>query len=451
MVSLIFAHLLSILLVGGLRFGPGAVVPGGSRTLWLFLLGLAGIGILLAMRRELSNDQAPWRSRGRILLWLVFPGGSTISWGLGQPDLVGGLELPMLALILGAVIAMLIYRHSEWTRRWVDPAAWSSAVRWLVLPTAAGLIFGLAQDTPGAGLGWALATYPVYAFGQLAAALVLPWTQWARDGIRPAWRVAATSLLFAMIHWPNPFATVAAGAGMLLFALAWRAGSALVPIAISMGALAAVVTQTLPDSLTAHMRVGANYVLQSDQRERESWLDREAHRINRLAAWSDAEGLRPWLSRAFAEINGGPMNDGLVEGTALSLERLHRQSVVRYVFHSAEFRRRHGIEEALQNHELRFFESTFVPHHAAHARYVSFVDECSALSTREFVRRAYVEFLGREAAEREYRYWPEPVSARVRWEFLRRVLDGGSIRSWRVSEEDASRERLRALRGARSP
>ena len=51
MVSLIFAHLLSILLVGGLRFGPGAVVPGGSPALWIFLLGLAGIGILLAMRR----------------------------------------------------------------------------------------------------------------------------------------------------------------------------------------------------------------------------------------------------------------------------------------------------------------------------------------------------------------------------------------------------------------
>jgi predicted membrane protein len=314
MASLIFAQALSILLVGGLRFGPAVVLAGAPRGLWVAAVALLAIGTLLALRFEQGQGQAPWACRGRILLWLVFPGASAVNWGLGQEQPDRGAGISILAVVLGLVIAVLFWRRTEWAGREASARAWMIGGRWLVLPTAAVVVAGVGYSgqLPGNWLGYA--SYPLYGGIQLAAALVLPWTQWARDGVEPRRRVAASALLFALVHWPNPFATVVTGFGMLLWASAWRAGSPLLPLALSLGIMATVVTQSLPAELTAHMRIAAPYSLKERELARSRGLDERAARICREAAGSEAEGLRPWLGRALHAATGRETDPILVDG-----------------------------------------------------------------------------------------------------------------------------------------
>ena len=215
-----------------------------------------------------------------------------------------------------------------------------------------------------------------------------------------------------------------------------------------MGILATVVTQSLPETLTAHMRIGANYVLKEAELEHELWLDGEANRINQAAAWTGAEDLRPWLTRALSELVDEPVDPGLVDATAQTLERMHREYTLRWFFHSEEFRYYEKIESGLEDDEIRFFESTFVPHHPGHARYFDLVEEGGSMSTREFVEQAYEELLRREPAESEFQHWPDPITLGTRWQFIRRILDGGSLSSWKEPESEEARARLRESRQA---
>jgi hypothetical protein len=450
MASLICAQLLVILLVGGLRFGPDAVLPGAGPVLWRSVVVLVGIGLASALTLEARRGQAPWRRRGRLLLWLVFPVASAINWGLGGTSLAESPDLPALALIFGLAATILVLRHREWAGRETTGAAWRTGAVWLLVPTALVCTLAVLHETRMAtGTGLALATYPLYAAAQLGAALVLPWTQWERDGISRGHRVVAATILFALVHWPNPFATAATAAGMALWALAWRAGSAFIPLALSMGIMATFVTQGLPESMTGHMRVGSNQVVKSREIAHEVWLDGEAWRLDQAGAWTDAEGLRPWLARALEALEDAPVDSALVEETARMLERLHRQASLRWIFDADEFRQRHGFDEPFRDDELRFFESTFVPYHPGHAGYSELVAASVGMSTREFVAMAYRRFLGREPRETEFAHWPEPITAGNRWLFLRRVVEGGGLRGWNEPENEDARERLRAYRAAR--
>lgn len=450
MASLICAHALSILLVGGLRFGPEAVLSGAGTGVWRTVTALVALGLAFSLVLETRRGDAPWRRRGRLLLWLIFPGAAAIVWGLGETELASSPDLPALAVIFGLASTVLVLRHREWATRELALAGWRTGGAWLLVPTATVAAIALMHETRLAtGTGLALATYPLYAAAQLGIGLVLPWTQWERDGISPGWRVLGSSILFALVHWPNLFAVGATLAGMALFAAAWRAGSAFIPIAISMGILATVVTQALPDSLTAHMRVGPNYVLKSRDLERQVWLDGEARRLDLVGSWSDEEGLRPWLARALAELEGASADPAIVDETVRMLERLHRQAALRWIFDSGEFRWRHEFEEPFRDDELRFFESTFVPYHPGHSGYARLVAESADLTTQEFVTRAYRHFLGREPRETEFRYWPEPITANNRWLFLRRVVESGGLRGWNEPENEDAREQLRAYRAAR--
>jgi hypothetical protein len=450
MASLICAHLLSILLVGGLRFGPGAVLPGAGEGPWIGALGLVAAGLVGSLFLEARRGVAPWQRRGRLLLWLVFPGASAITWGLGETSLQSSPELPALALVFGLALTVLVLRYREWAGRESTRAAWLTALRWLAVPTALVCIAAVMAKPPLAhGTLQALTTYPLYAAAQLGMALILPWTQWERDGVPARNRILAVVVLFGLVHWPNPFATATTILGMLLWALAWRAGSAFTPLALSMGLLATFLTQGLPDEVTGHMRVGANHVLKSRMIENEVRLDGEAWRLDTAGAWSDEEGLRPWLSRSLTALEGEEPDSLLVDEVARTLERLHRQSLVRWIFDSDEFRHRHGFEEELRDDELRFFESTFVPYHPGHAGYDHVVAEGAGLSTGEFIDLAYRTFLGRAPLDREYRHWPEPITPTNRWLFMRRVVESGGLRGWNEPENEDARERLRAYRAAR--
>lgn len=453
MVSLILAHILSILVVGGLRFGPEAVLAGAGRGPWIVALSTASVGLAVALARDTRRGRAPWSRPGRILLWLVFPGTAALHWGLGRTEVTAGGDLPGIALVLGLVLGLLARRHDEWADRERRGQAWRIAARWVLGPTALVAAVGIAFGDGLHGSSIALLTYPLYALGQLAAALVLPWTQWRRDGLRSGRVVLAIATLFALVHWPNPFAAVTTFLGMLLWASAWNAGSALLPLALSMGIMATVVNRTMPVELTGHLRVGANAVLKSRELERERWLDREVGRISAEAGPLDAGGLRPWLARALPLATGAPVDPGLISGTADVLERLHRESMLRWVFDSAEFRARHRVTARLEPTELRFFESTFVPFHPAHAPYTNLAARGAGLDHGEFVDLVYAELLGRTPAQTEYRHWPLPLTVGTRMEFLRRVLEGGGIggpdlRRWHEPEDPELRRRLRETRAA---
>jgi hypothetical protein len=450
MASLICAHALSIILVGGLRFGPEAVLPGAGTTLWLTVIAIVAAGLGATLILETRRGEAPWRSRGRLLLWLVFPGASGLSWALGGTSLAESPDLTALAAIFGLAATVLVLRYAEWAPREATLTAWRTGGAWLLIPTAAIAAITLMHETRLAnGFALALATYPLYAAAQLGVALVLPWTQWERDAIDPGRRVFAASILFALVHWPNPFATGATFVGMLLWASAWRAGSAVIPIALSMGILGTVATQALPDSLTHHMRVGANDVLKTRELEREIRLDEKAWRLDQIGDWKKEEGLRPWLARSLEALEGAPADPALVEETARLLERLHREAALRWIFNSGEFRSRHQFEDPFRDDEIRFFESTFVPYHVGHAGYGMVVAAGADLTTREFITLAYRTFLGRDPREGEYRHWPEPITANNRSLFLRRVAESGGLRGWNEPENEDAREKLRAYRAAR--
>jgi hypothetical protein len=438
MASLIFAHALSILLVGGLRFGSNAVLVGAPTPLWIAATAFLAMGMLLALRAEQRQGHAPWSCRGRMLLWLVFPGAAAANWGLGQTGPFEGPDKVVLAITLGLVLATLSWRRSEWGGRETSRRAWMISARWVLLPTIAILVAGFSGPMKLEGTGLAFVTYPLYAWMQLAAVVVLPWTQWARDDIEPRRRVAASALLFALVHWPNPFATVATGLGMLLWASAWRAGSALLPLALSLGIAATVATRSLPPELTAHMRVAAPHAIKARELSRSRALDIRAKRIADDAAWSETEGLRPWLARALPAATGRETNQTLVDGIARVLERMYRQSTLRWIFDSGEFRTRNKTTHRLSDDEISFFESTFVPFHETHAPYERLVSAGAELDYDGFVRLAYRELLGREPNELEIRGWPAPMSPGTRTMFIRRILlgeeTGDGLRNWLLLE-----------------
>jgi len=435
MASLILAHALSIVLVGGLRFGPAAVLAGASDVLWVTVVAMLSVGVLFALGVEQRQGIAPWGCRGRLLLWLVFPGAAAVNWGMGNLEPDRGVGISILTAILGLVIAVLFWRRAEWADRETSTRAWVTGGRWLVPPTAAVAAAGFwyTGHLPGTGLGFI--TYPLYGGMQLAAALVLPWTQWARDDIRPRQRVAASTLLFALVHWANPFATITAGVGMLIWASAWRAGSGLLPLALSFGIMATVVTQSLPDELTAHMRVAAPHAIKTRELAHARWLDERAVQICRQAAWSDTEGLRPWLGRTLRLATRRDTDPALIDATAHVLERMYRGSTLRWILDSGEFRARNGITQRLKDRELSYFDSSFAPFEPAHAPYERLVDAGAGLDHRSFVSLAYRELLGRETKETEYRYWPVSMSRGNRVLLVRRVLvgeeAGDGLRNWR--------------------
>lgn len=440
MLSLILANALFILLAGGTRFGPDAVLAGAPPALWLPLLAVLAAGLALALRREIAGGRAPWQCRTRLLLWLVFPGAAALNWSIGSREQVAGSDLPALALLLGLVVAVLARRWPEWGGREFTRRGWLQSARWVLLPTLAVVVAGALGGEGLRDSGVALATYPLFAVLQLAAVLILPWTQWQRDGVSPAGSVAGSTILFALVHWPNPFATLATALGMLVWALAWRNGSALLPLALSMGITATVVTQTLPDNLTGHMRVGASYALSERADARSGELDRQTGRILADAGWDPAEGLDQWLLRVVPPATGDEISPALARGLADQLEQMHRAQTVRWFFDSAEFRRRHRAGAPLLAAEIGFFHSPFVPFLEAHAPYAELVAAGASLDQRSFVELVYARLLGRAPVESEYRHWPPPLAPEMRAAFVRRLLkvsaSGDALRRWNEPDPD---------------
>jgi hypothetical protein len=131
----------------------------------------------------------------------------------------------------------------------------------VVALAAASLAGGDLHD--GRTLAVSLATYPLYAAVQLALVLGVTWPSLRRLGDRStAPAVTAAALLFALVHWPNPLLMALTGLGMLLWAREYGRGRPPWHLAVSMGLLATLAAQGLPDPWTEHMRAGPGCVRQ---------------------------------------------------------------------------------------------------------------------------------------------------------------------------------------------
>jgi len=284
LVAVVLASAAALALAMSLRLAPGewpAAWPTaggpGQRTGRL----LAG-GLLLAAvaAAGLAASPAPDRRWRRHLLaamcwpavplaaaWLALPAA-------GPPTLRTLWLLPALVLA-----AWLLGRRG---RGWLGGAATAASAgarrgllegrlwRWahpvvLVAGAAAGLAAGGFGDTRALLLSAVL--YPLYALVQLALALAIPWP-WLRR-LAPGRGVAAgaaagvtAAAVFALVHWPNPVVMVLTAGGMLVWAHEYARGRPLWHLALSMGLLATVAAQGLPDAWTEHMRTGPGAVRQ---------------------------------------------------------------------------------------------------------------------------------------------------------------------------------------------
>ena len=444
MTALLLTHLALVLLIGGLRFGADLDLFLGfalSPERWAMatgvLLGLAG----LALRREVLERRPPWRGRERAAVWSLLVLVPALHWAFGDEVMQWGVDavLLLLAAVVGwaVVLARPVARSGRFW--WGDRAR---PLLVLVLFTGVGLTLLLTLgDARGAGpLPWL--TYPLYALVQLGLLLELPERLWSREGVGRLARVLGLSLLFAMVHGPNPVVLLLTAIGMAVWASARIAGAGLLPLALSMGLLGAAAAQALPEESTQHMRVGPGFVL---KQARERALLRYDERVGRLASdatFQRAGGtLAGWLDLVHREVFGEAMDEATREGWIALVDARHRAHVVRVVLESEEYRRAHGIQRIMEGSDRSLLFSTFRPWHPAQEPYDELVERARRNATSEthadFVRHVFEVLLGRTPSARGLEEWsPWPAAIR-REEIVRRFLEEAGVEdpaSWRRPE-----------------
>ncbi len=237
-----------------------------SPPLWIALLviSLVTAGFLLRRRgRRFPSDptarQAAWELSIFpllfLLVWTWFPSGPR------QPN-----HLAVAGGVI-ATVAFLLRRDPGWRALWGSMHAFCEAARSLSIPTlllmVPVLILFRLDPVPVSGARFAksLLRYPLYAFVQLALVLVFSQSRLRRLGASSAALVLVPAGLFALVHWPNLPLMITTFVAMLVWALVYQRHPSLPAVALSMGILATVATQLLPEDLTAHLRAGPGYVL----------------------------------------------------------------------------------------------------------------------------------------------------------------------------------------------
>ena len=453
MLSLVLFHAALCLLVAGLRFGPEldlvlGPLASGWATLTAVLAGLAA----LALRRELRRGEIPWNDFDTVAAWLILVAGPALLWAVADREITSGID----ALVLGAMLALgvvLLFRHrGEWTAARVWFATGGRAGRALLIGTVSALLliaFAIAAVRAESALPepsqwvFALSTYPLYAAVQLGAALVLPVMVWRRRGHSERAVVTACAVLFLLIHAPNPVALTLTGIGMIGWAWAHLRGVGFVWLALSMGLLGAVVAQGLPQTRTAHMRVGATYVL---KRMNDRAIEAYDARVAALASdeFFAASGgtLRDWLRALHVEIVG-LFFTGLY--LVLSQRRVlprYRNAIALRFLDSDEFHRRHGIDRYLTGTDRRMFFSTFERWHPAHERLDAvWADDPAAPLAHDWrthMTRTYEALLDRTPSAPEVDGWPRWPRADDRTDVVRVVLFNAGIddpAEWRQPDD----------------
>lgn len=233
--------------------GPGA---GALRQPWPALLA-AGALLTVAMlwRRAEPGER---RAFGFLLVWPAVP--VAVAWvALPLRDASPAALAALVAALLTLAVAVRRVgppAPSRPRRRWHAGRAWRLGHG---LALAAGLAVGFALGGLGdlRAVGLSLLFYPLYAAVQLTLLLVLPWPSLIRVSRgRTTVAAAVAAALFALVHWPNPLLIVLTGGGMVFWAREYARGRPVWTLAVSMGLLATLAAQGLPDAVNHHMRVG---------------------------------------------------------------------------------------------------------------------------------------------------------------------------------------------------
>jgi hypothetical protein len=452
MIAVLFAQLAAIFFLEGLRFGAGAphLAPWpASATFWAMSTGvLGGLAFLRIRRHGLSLAVLRWRVAVAWGLWVIVPAAI---WSVGDQVTEVGPE-PWL---LGAgflVAAFALHRdRGEWSGSVLRGDSRANGLCGLGL--LAGVAFFLILRSTGDGpevatssAEWAvaLATYPLYAFGQLLVFLVLPGVFMRREGYGTATTVVVSSALFAMVHWPNPALTVVTALAMVLWSWLWRRGASLLWIAFGMGWMGALLAQGLAPATMGYMRVGPGYVLRMQQVDH---LEDFEARVRFLASDEayDAVGgeLEPWLDWLHREVFGEAPTPTFQGAWIEHIEAAVRARMLRTFYDSPEFARRHGEQPVIRGRAHRLLSPLFRPRGSAQQSYDELRSAASfAASGRDFRRylaMLYRTLLGREPAAAELDAWPISPQLHERVEVVRMFMWAGPERDlyiWKFEDTE---------------
>ncbi len=224
-----------------------------------FALSLAVLaGLLLILLTSSAREKNRARPFGELLMF--FPLLFAFIWFLLP---AGGLNLRTIIILSAFVLAgWYLHRHSPGPisrNRWQGKSATLMLDAGLVLlPVLAGYALGFSPDLKAGVLS--LLLYPAYALVQLVLFLHIPISRLRAMGVSPANSTLFTSLVFSLVHWPNPLVMLVTLLGMLIWAHQFQNGRSLWQLALVLGLTATTFSQFIPDDLTRHVRVGPGYI-----------------------------------------------------------------------------------------------------------------------------------------------------------------------------------------------
>ena len=422
--AVVLSSLAALLAAMSLRLSPGEQAfawPwfGATPPINLALIiATSGAGVLAAIAWRHAPHQA-WRNALVVCLaWPAVP--LSIAWlilpAAGAPSLLVKVAAPALGLV-----AWLLLRHRP-ARPEHPPQPRSP---WIVLHgiAVAGLvivgIWGSGFDDPRA-FWLSLAIYPVYALVQLFLVLAVLWTRLRLlAGGRTAPAVATVSFLFALVHWPNPALVLLAGMGMTLWAVAYARGRGLVILALSMGLLATLAGQGLPDHWTDHMRSGPRFV-------RQRAVPRLAAAANRRTQHLPAgrDRTTAFLADLYPSLTGREASPAELDRWWRSLVPCRRSALAWSFFYSDEYNRKFAApagQEPLPDYT--HWTRLPAPWPERIGTFTSHEPGLSTETWREFLARCYREILRRNATAGELAGWSEDLSQQQRRHLAQVLLE----------------------------
>ena len=356
------------------------------------------------------------------LLWPALPLG--LAWLLvpaAGPPTPATLAAAVLVL---AAAGWIVWRGGGRTapRRGQRPgrlrAVWIGLHGLAVVALVALGLWGNGFASPRA-LALSLLLYPVYALVQLFLVLAVAWPHLHRlAGGRTGAAVFAVALVFALVHWPNPVLMLLSGAGMLLWATAYARGRTLVALAASMGLLATLVAQGLPDAWTQHLRAGPRYV-------RERTVPPVAAAAARQAAPLPAGEARVsgYLAALYPGVVGRSASPGELARWWRSVAACRRGVLAWHFYISDEYWRKFGApagQERLDGE--RHWTRLPAPWPERIGAYARAQPGRPATAWEDFLRRLYREVLQREASPAELATWSRDLSVVQHQRLLRFLL-----------------------------
>jgi hypothetical protein len=385
-----------------------AIAAWATAVLATFLAAVAWWRLRSAAARRALAVCLAWPAVPLAVAWLVIPSA-------GPPQAAS-----VVGLIAVATVGWWLHRAAPDRRpppdrghpRWIWPGLH------LLLVAAFGAA-GLAGDGFGdtRALLRSLLLYPLYAAMQLFLVLVVLWPRLRLlAGPRPAGAVITVSLLFALIHWPNAVLMGLTGTGMVFWSLAHDRGRSLVLLAASMGLLATLAAQGLPDQWTSHMRAGPRSVRMRTVPP----LAAGAHQATRHLPHGRTRTLA-YLAAIHEPAVGRGADPDELDRWWRSVDPCRRGMVAWLFFISDEYRRTVAADPTGVQPPPPDVPWTRAPAPWP-GRIAAFTTDADEPWDR-FIRRCYQEILGREATPHEVSSWRQELTDKTQRRLLEVMLD----------------------------